>query len=61
VVYDRIGPRALVATGAALLGASLVWMAIMLSKLEYAWLLPAYVVAGMSMPWTSRDSSSDGR
>jgi Major Facilitator Superfamily len=59
VVYDRIGPRALVATGAALLGASLVWMAIMLGKLEYAWLLPAYVVAGIGMALVMTPASTD--
>ena len=35
LVYDRIGPRALVAIGAALLGGSLLWLAITLGNLEY--------------------------
>jgi EmrB/QacA subfamily drug resistance transporter len=59
VLYDRIGPRTLVATGAALLGASLVWIAIMLGKLEYAWLLPAYVVAGIGMALVMTPASTD--
>lgn len=59
MVYDRIGPRALVATGAALLGGSLLWMAIALGKLQYAWLLPAYVAAGIGLALVITPASTD--
>jgi hypothetical protein len=59
LVYDRIGPRALVATGAALLGGSLLWMAITLGRRQYAWLLPAYVAAGIGLALVMTPASTD--
>jgi EmrB/QacA subfamily drug resistance transporter len=59
LVYDRIGPRALVATGATLVGGSLLWMSITLGKLNYAWLLPAYVAAGIGLALVITPASTD--
>ena len=47
------------ATGAALLGGSLLWMAIALGKLQYAWLLPAYVAAGIGLALVITPASTD--
>jgi MFS family permease len=58
-LYDRIGPRALVAIGAALVGASLAWTATVLGKLEYAWLVPAYVVGGAGLALVMTPASTD--
>jgi hypothetical protein len=45
-MYDRMGPRGLVAAGAALLSAGLIWTAMLLGQLDYAWLVPGIFIAG---------------
>lgn len=58
-MYDRIGPRGLVTTGAVLLGAGLIWTAMRLGTLEYAWLLPGYVIAGSGIALVMTPASTD--
>jgi EmrB/QacA subfamily drug resistance transporter len=45
-MYDRMGPRGLVTAGAALLCVGLIWTATLLGKLDFAWLLPGFVIMG---------------
>jgi predicted MFS family arabinose efflux permease len=45
-IYDRVGPRWLVASGALLIGASFIWGAIVLDQISYAWIWPGYVALG---------------
>jgi hypothetical protein len=44
--YDRVGPRLLVASGAALIGASFCWAAAVLAQTSYGVLWPSYVLLG---------------
>jgi MFS family permease len=48
-IYDRIGPRLLVPTGAALIGAAMLWDAATLYHGSYAWVWPGYVGLGMGI------------
>jgi Major Facilitator Superfamily len=57
--YDRLGPRALVAAGAALLGAGLMWTAAHLGTLRYAWLLPGLVLTGIGIALVTTPASTD--
>ncbi len=58
-VYDRIGPRALVGCGAGLLGVALVWIAAVLGKLEFAWLVPALALGGIGIALTMGPAGTD--
>jgi MFS family permease len=58
-LYDRIGPRGLVAAGAALLCAGLMWTATLLARLEYVWLLPGYVIIGAGIALVMTPASTD--
>jgi MFS family permease len=58
-IYDRVGPRVLVAAGAALLGGSLVWAGLVLDQLDYWWLVPAYVVSGLGLAMVMTPASTD--
>lgn len=58
-MYDRIGPRGLATTGAALLGVGLIWTAMLLGKLDYTWLLPGYVIMGSGIALTTVPTLTD--
>jgi EmrB/QacA subfamily drug resistance transporter len=58
-LYDRIGPRGLVAAGAVLLCAGLLWAAALLARLEYVWLLPGYVAMGAGIALVTTPASTD--
>jgi MFS family permease len=58
-IYDRLVPRVLVATGAALIGAALICTALLLDQLEYAWLVPGYAVAGIGLALVMTPASTD--
>ena len=58
-IYDRIGPRALVTLGAALIGAGFIWAAAVLGKQEFVWLIPAYLVQGVGIGLVMTPSSTD--
>jgi EmrB/QacA subfamily drug resistance transporter len=57
--YDRFGPRALVATGAALLGMGTIWTAGLLGMFRYAWLLPGLVLTGIGIALVMTPVSTD--
>lgn len=57
--YDRVGPRAMVAGGAALVGAGLIWNAALLDKESYAWLLPGYLAMGIGLAAVMTPASTD--
>jgi EmrB/QacA subfamily drug resistance transporter len=57
--YDRLGPRALVTAGAALLGAGLMWSAAVLGLLRYGWLLPGLVLTGIGIALVMTPASTD--
>jgi MFS family permease len=58
-LYDRVGPRRLVAVGCALTGASLLWCAAKLGALDYAWLVPAFVCSGAGLAFVMTPASTD--
>ena len=58
-VYDRLGPRALVTAGAALLGAGTIWTAGLLGTLRYTWLLPGLVLTGIGIALVMTPVSTD--
>jgi EmrB/QacA subfamily drug resistance transporter len=57
--YDRFGPRALVAVGAALLGTGTIWTAGLLGTFRYAWLLPGLVLTGIGIALIMTPASTD--
>jgi MFS family permease len=58
-LYDRLGPRALVGTGAALLGVGLGYSAAVLDKFSYGWLVPGYVAMGIGLALVMTPASTD--
>ena len=45
-LYDRMGPRLITTAGAASFGLALLWMAAVLGKQSFAWIVPAYLAIG---------------
>src|SRR5262245_49113581 len=58
-IYDRVGPRVLVAAGAGLIGASFICIALLLDQLDYAWLVAPYAVAGVGLALVMTPASTD--
>ncbi len=56
---DQHGPRALLGTGTILLSLALAWLAIVLPKQSYAWVIPAYVAIGVALGLTISAASTD--
>jgi EmrB/QacA subfamily drug resistance transporter len=48
-LYDRMGPRALAVAGSLSFGLALLWMATVLSKQSYPWIVPAYLAIGVGI------------
>jgi EmrB/QacA subfamily drug resistance transporter len=46
-LYDRMGPRLITTAGAVSFGLALLWMAAVLGKQSFAWLIPAYLAIGV--------------
>jgi EmrB/QacA subfamily drug resistance transporter len=59
VVYDRIGPRLPVAAGAACVGVALVWNALWMRELSYAWMAPGYVLMGIGLGLAMSPANTD--
>ena len=57
--YDRIGPRGLVAGGALLIGAGLIWSAAVLDKVSFSWLVPGYLAIGVGLALVMTPASTD--
>lgn len=57
--YDRIGPRGLVAGGALLVGAGLIWSAAVLDELSFSWLVPGYLAIGVGLAAVMTPASTD--
>jgi MFS family permease len=51
-LYDRVGPRPLLALGSLLIGLGLGWLAMHLHLGDYAWLVPGYTAMGIGIGLT---------
>jgi EmrB/QacA subfamily drug resistance transporter len=58
-IYDRRGPRLLVAGGAALVGLAFLWSAVNLHHVDYAWLWPGYLILGAGIGLAITPASTD--
>lgn len=58
-LYDRVGPRPLLVTGALLISAGLAWLGWHLHLEEYAWLVPGYVAMGVGIGLTISPATTD--
>jgi predicted MFS family arabinose efflux permease len=58
-VYDRIGPRGIVAGGCLLVAAALFWSAAELHKISYAWLVPGYLFMGVGIGMVMSPTNTD--
>jgi EmrB/QacA subfamily drug resistance transporter len=56
---DRYGPRLLLGAGALLLALALAWLAVMLHKQSYPWLVPAYIAIGVALGLAISPASTD--
>ena len=58
-IYDRIGPRGLVAGGCAAGAAGMIWVAAVLDKDSYPWMVPGYVLIGAGIGLVMGPSNTD--
>ncbi|MDO8213825.1 DHA2 family efflux MFS transporter permease subunit [Conexibacter sp. CPCC 206217] len=58
-LYDRIGPRLPVATGAGLVAIALIWNAAAMSKLSYPWIVPGYLLMGIGLALVMGPANTD--
>jgi EmrB/QacA subfamily drug resistance transporter len=58
-VYDRVGPRAIVAGGCLLVAIALGWSAAQLHQLSYAWLVPSYLLMGIGIGMIMSPTNTD--
>lgn len=58
-LYDRMGPRMLVGSGALLIGLGFLWNALLLDKQDYAWLIPGYLALGIGLALAMGPASTD--
>ena len=58
-IYDRIGPRGLVAGGSAAGAAGMIWVAAVLDKDSYPWMVPGYVFIGAGIGLVMGPSNTD--
>lgn len=56
---DRYGPRMLLAAGTVLLSVALGWLALVLHKESYVWLVPGYVAIGIALGLAISPASTD--
>jgi EmrB/QacA subfamily drug resistance transporter len=58
-LYDKVGPRALVGGGCALVAAALAWSAAVLHQVSYGSLIPAYVAMGVGIGMIMSPANTD--
>jgi MFS family permease len=58
-LYDRVGPRSILSSGAALIGLGLAWLALHLHALDYPWLIPGYLLMGIGIGLTVSPATTD--
>jgi EmrB/QacA subfamily drug resistance transporter len=58
-MYDRVGPRWLVAGGTLLVGLGFLWNATVLDKQSYGWLVPGYLALGIGLALAMGPASTD--
>ena len=58
-LYDRLGPRGLVAVGATCIGAALIWLGLVLDQFAYGWMVAPYVLAGVGLALVMTPASTD--
>ncbi|MDA0184031.1 MFS transporter [Solirubrobacter phytolaccae] len=58
-LYDRHGPRLLLAGGTALMGLSLLWLAVMLHTHSFGWIAPGYVGVGVALGLAISPAATD--
>jgi MFS family permease len=58
-LYDRLGPRALVAVGATCIGGALIWLGLVLDQFAYGWMVAPYVLAGVGLALVMTPASTD--
>jgi EmrB/QacA subfamily drug resistance transporter len=58
-IYDRLGPRPLLVTGALLIGGGLAWLGWHLHLREYWWLVPGYIAMGTGIGLTISPGTTD--
>jgi EmrB/QacA subfamily drug resistance transporter len=58
-IYDKIGPRGLVAAGCAAGAAGMIWTAAILDKDSYPWMIPGYVFIGAGIGLVMGPSNTD--
>lgn len=57
--YDRIGPRVLATTGAAIGGLGMLWNAYFLHELDYWILIPGYIALGLGVGMVTSPTNTD--
>jgi EmrB/QacA subfamily drug resistance transporter len=58
-LYDRVGPRPLLAVGSILIGLGLAWLGMYLHLHDYTWLIPGYVAMGIGIGLTISPATTD--
>jgi EmrB/QacA subfamily drug resistance transporter len=57
--YDKVGPRAIVTIGAALVAAGLIFNASVLDQRDYWWLVPGYLMLGIGIALAMTPANTD--
>ncbi len=58
-LYDKLGPRGLVTLGCVLGGGGMLWVAAVLQKESYPWMVPGYIAMGVGIGLTMGPTNTD--